>query len=109
MHRRADPPAGAEAELVGADDNKGWNRASIIFNSRSAQRPLAGPASFAVPRGLGTAKTLALSLFAGAAITLLYVWAPLMIVVVMTGVDLGVWYGVVMAATPLVVCLGLFG
>ena len=90
-----------EYELAETNDNKGWNRASIIFWSRKATRPDVTREDFLLPTGRLTLKTLAICLFCGVAITLLYIWLLFFLVRILTGLDPGIWFAVAMVGAPL--------
>ena len=95
-----------EAEPVRADDNRGWNRVSIIWHSK---KPVSyvGPKDFVIPK-LAGARMLGASLLAGLIVTLLHVWTTLMVVTIVAEIELGVWYPLIMATAPLAIGLAFY-
>ena len=80
-------------KLPGGDgygDTKGWDRASIAYNSREPYHPNIGPKDLVLPRGAGKLRELWLCSLCAFCMTILYVWFPLLVVGLF--VPLGVWY-----------------
>jgi len=91
-----------------ASRNKGWNRISIIFWSRQPYRPNVSRDDFRLPTGGFTLRTLATCLVCGLAITVGYVWFVLFFVTILGGIDLGRWFLLIMAVSPLLIGAVLF-
>ena len=90
-----------DVELANTDDNRFWNRASVILRSRHFRPPDVHRDDFLIPTGRLTLKTLAICLFCGVCITLLYIWLGFFFVRVLAGVDPGIWFAVAMVGAPL--------
>jgi hypothetical protein len=97
-----------DPQLAQTSRNKGWNRISIIFWSRQPYRPNVSAEDFRLPDGGFTLRALATCLLCGLAITLGYIWFILFFVTILAGVDLGWWFLVIMAGSPLVIGATLF-
>lgn len=78
----------------GMGDTRGWDRASIAFKSRAPYHPQVAQRDLLLPNEAGALKTLGLCAASAFAMTILYVFFPLVMLNIF--VPLGPWFGVVL-------------
>jgi hypothetical protein len=69
-----------EGGLWAEDDNSGWDRLSIRFNSRQSGGAPVRPDDLLLPSGLGNLRMFGSCVGMSAISTVLYVWFPLMLI-----------------------------
>jgi hypothetical protein len=78
----------------GFGDSRGWDRASIAFNTRHEYRPKIGQEDLLLP---GSGRTFLLCWITGVCLTLLWVGVPLFVLNIFLP-SLAGWFGIVFAA-----------
>jgi hypothetical protein len=87
-----------------------WDRPSIVMKSRPTMAVRnVSRRDLLLPKGPSKLRVLGLTLVGGLCMALLYVWPPLMIVVIVSGVSLGTtWFWVTIACAAVVLWMALF-
>jgi hypothetical protein len=96
------PISGFDDGVPGEDPNYGWNRASIRYKSRKPYRPNVKPQDLLMPNGLGNLRMLRACVVMAGAITVLYVWIPLIFLNVFVPIS-GLTYALVMGVALLAI------
>ena len=90
----------------GFGDTKGWDRASIALNTRQSYRPDVDTEDLLLPNEAGKLRTLSLCSVSAFAMTILYVFFPLLLANFF--VPMGPWFGGVLGGSFLALVVVLF-
>lgn len=93
--------------LPGENPNKGWNRASIQYRSRSAYKPALKIDDLVMPNGLGTLRMLGTCALMAGIMTALYVWIPLWFLITFVPIS-GLTYSLVLGLSFLAILSFLY-
>ena len=99
--------SGLDEGHPGENPNYGWNRASIQFKSRRGYKPPVTANDLLMPSGLGNARMLWSCFLMGGAMTILYVWFPLLMAQVFVPIS-GLTYGIAMGGGFLAITTFLY-
>lgn len=86
-----------------------WGRASLEMNTRPIKvtRNISRK-DLLIPKGPSMLRMLLLTFAGGVSMAMLYVWPPLMVVVILSTAGIGAWFWIAIAIAALVAWMTLF-